>query len=125
MEAKISLVLLANGSQAALDRCLDSCFRQSYSEFELLVFTDETVRVARKDERFKAYATSLADLGALRIAALRRATTDYLMFLEADDFLVGTDTLAIFMTRLAEQQSDLAITNLVFYKEAKLIEFSR
>ena len=117
MEAKISLVLLANGSQAALDRCLDSCFRQSYSEFELLVFTDETVRVARKDERLKAYATSLADLGALRIADL--------MFLEADDFLVGTDALAIFMTRLAEQQSDLAITNLVFYKEAKLIEFSR
>ncbi len=122
MEAKISLVLLANGSQAALDRCLDSCFRQSYSEFELLVFTDETVRVARKDERLKVYATSLADL---RIAALRRATTDYLMFLEADDFLVGTDTLAIFMTRLAEQQSDLAITNLVFYKEAELIEFRR
>lgn len=123
MEAKISLVLLANGSQAALDRCLDSCFRQSYSEFELLVFTDETVRVARKDERLKAYATSLADLGALRIAALRRATTD--LFLEADDFLVGTDALAIFMTRLAEQQSDLAITNLVFYKEAKLIESRR
>lgn len=48
------------------------------------------------------------------------------MFLEAADFLVGTDALAIFMTRLAEQQSDLAITNLVFYKEAELIyPFSR
>ncbi|KRM65620.1 hypothetical protein FC14_GL001303 [Ligilactobacillus agilis DSM 20509] len=126
MEAKISLVLLANGSQAALDRCLDSCFRQSYSEFELLVFTDETVQVAREDERLRVYETSLADPGALRVAALRRATTDYLMFLEAADFLVGTDALAIFMTRLAEQQSDLAITNLVFYKEAELIyPFSR
>ena len=68
MEAKISLVLLANGSQAALDRCLDSCFRQSYSEFELLVFTDETVRVAREDERLRVYETSLADPGALRVA---------------------------------------------------------
>lgn len=43
------------------------------------------------------------------------------MFLEAADFLVETDALAIFMTRLAEQQSDLAMTNLVFYKDAELI----
>ncbi|GET08047.1 hypothetical protein SY111_06710 [Ligilactobacillus agilis] len=99
--SKISLVLLVNRSQAALDRCLDSCFRQSYSEFELLVFTDETVQVAREDERLRVYATSLADLGALRIAALGRATTDYLMFLEAADFFGGNRCASYFYDQVS------------------------
>lgn len=117
MEAKISLILLANSNQAALDRCVASCLGQVYSEFELLVLTNGTVKVTQADERIKVYDAQLTDLGAVRLAALKSASADYIMFLEADDFLVGADALMRFMERLNEYQSDLVITNDVFYKD--------
>jgi len=93
--AAVSVVVPAYNAAATLPSTLQSLRRQSLRDFEAIVVddgsTDDTSAVARKfaaaDPRFRAIAKSNGGVSSAYNRGLRAATSDWLLFLDADDLL--------------------------------------
>lgn len=104
---KFSIVTITFNAEASLSRTLNSVLDQSYPEIEHIIVdgasTDGTVAMA---ERYRAQSDKAANGHTVIINSepdrglydamnkgLKRATGDYVCFLNAGDFLPATDTI--------------------------------
>ena len=89
-----SVIVNCRNSEKYLRDCLETIHRQSFSDFEVVVWdnmsTDGTPGIVRefehKDSRFKLYSgRESLNLGAARNQALHKSTGRFLAFLDSDD----------------------------------------
>ncbi|GAB2781124.1 bifunctional glycosyltransferase/CDP-glycerol:glycerophosphate glycerophosphotransferase [Streptomyces daliensis] len=101
---RFSVIVPAYKVQAYLHECLDSVLTQSFTDFELIVVDDcspdacgEIIdEVAAADSRVTAlHLQENVGLGRARNTGMRRATGDYLLFLDSDDSLTPGSLQAI------------------------------
>lgn len=99
---QISLITITYNAAAVLQPTLDSVARQSYQHIEHLIIdgasTDATLRMAERYAQkadYRVVIQSESDHGIYDAMnkGLRRATGDYLVFLNAGDVLHAADTL--------------------------------
>ena len=99
---RISIVTITYNAAHSLQRTLDSVACQTYPHVEHLIIdgasTDDTVAIARHyqaESRHEVTVSSEPDKGLYDAMnkGLRRATGDYILFLNAGDALHGADTL--------------------------------
>ncbi|TKX32074.1 glycosyltransferase family 2 protein [Campylobacter estrildidarum] len=93
---KLSLIIPVYNVQNFLSRALQSCIDQTFKDIEIIIIDDKSedeslkiaLEFAKKDERIKIF-TNEKNLGtfASRNQGVLRASTDFVMFLDADDFL--------------------------------------
>ena len=114
MSLKFSIITIVRNDPAGVLRTLKSVFQQRYPHYESIVqdgaSTDGTSEVLKSLEPFIDSLVIAPDTGIYNAmnTALDRATGDYLLFLNADDFFVDGDVL----TRAAEL-IDLASDDIV------------
>lgn len=93
---RFSVIVPAYKVQAYLHECLDSVLSQSYPDLELIAVDDCSPdasgavidEFAARDPRVRpVHLSENQGLGGARNAGLRRATGDYLIFLDGDDTL--------------------------------------
>ena len=102
---KISIIIPCYNIENYISQCLESVMSQSYSNLEIICIndgsTDKTLHLlqdfASKDKRVIVIDQQNMGLSATRNVGIQKSTGEYIMFVDADDWL-DLDTLAICMT---------------------------
>lgn len=92
---KIGIIIPAYNVEQYIFRALESCICQTYTNIEIVVVddgsSDATYDVvqsyADKDDRIKLYRQENGGVSSARNRALDMCTSDYILFLDSDDWL--------------------------------------
>ena len=111
--AKAAIIIPAYNVAQYIHRAISSCIRQTEADIEIIIIddgsTDETVSVIEKytqeDSRIVFRSKENEGVSAARNAGLDLATADYLLFLDADDWLEDTAVEQL----LAQLQQDKTV----------------
>lgn len=89
----ISIIIPVYNGEKYIKRCVDSIIKQTYNNFEIIIIndwsTDKTQQILWKytDSHIKLINQENKWLWKTRNVWIKNATWDYLMFVDADDFL--------------------------------------
>lgn len=111
---KISIIIPAWNVEKYIVKCIESCQRLRRAEFEIIVVndgsTDNTVTVIEENfydlKNLHVYTTENRGLSAARNYGMEKANGDYIVFLDADDWL-RTDINRIFEDELLLKDVDV------------------
>lgn len=95
VDGLVSVVIPAFNAEKFIMRCLASVCAQTYRELEVLVVDDGSSdgteflldRIARRDDRVKVFHRKNGGTSAARNFALEMACGEFLLFVDADDFM--------------------------------------
>ena len=112
----ISVIVPVYNVEPYLRECLDSIIHQTYRELEIILIddgaTDGSPQICEeyreKDERVRVFHTENRGLAAARNLGVDSARGEWIMFVDADDF-VSPDFCAIPLQTALEQDADLVI----------------
>lgn len=118
--AQISVIIPVYNIAACLEQCLDSVVGQTFTDIEIICVddgsTDESPEIlacyADRDDRFQILTQKNRGPGAARNAGLARATGDYLIFLDSDDWF-ESEFLMQMLQRIQKTKADLVICKVV------------
>lgn len=113
----ISVVMPIYNAEKFLRKSIDSILEQSYSDFELILIddgsTDNSMNIAMyyedNDNRVKVFSQSNQGASAARNLGLKNAGGDYLIFIDADDY-VESELFADFKKIIESENVDLIIS---------------
>lgn len=92
---KVSIILPVYNVEKYIDRCLKSLVNQTMKEIEILIINDGTLdnsmeiceKYAKIDQRIKIYNKDNEGLGLTRNYGLKRASGEYICFVDSDDYV--------------------------------------
>lgn len=95
MRPKISVIVPIYNTEQYLPGCIDSILAQSFTDFELILVNDGSLdnsaavcsAYEKRDPRIKVITKSNGGVSSARNAGLEIAAGEYLLFVDADDFL--------------------------------------
>ena len=122
--SKISVIIPIYNVEKYLSQCLESLLNQTYTDWEAICVNDgssdgceEIVKqYAERDPRIKIITQDNQGLSMARNNGLKKATGDYIYFLDSDDS-IHPQCLEIAYLFAKEHNADLV--NFEFYKESK------
>lgn len=96
--SKVSIIIPVYNASNKLNRCVDSVLKQSFSNIEVILVDDGSKddslslceSIAQSDERVRVYHQENAGVSAARNLGIRKATGNWLMFVDSDDWVVPT-----------------------------------
>ena len=114
-QALVSIVIPAYNASYFLGEALESVLAQHYENWEAIVIDDgskdDTAAVCKeytdRDKRIKYFYQENAGQGAARNAGMEKASGEYLLFLDADDYL-SADFISELYTALTKADADVA-----------------
>lgn len=127
----ISIIVPVYNGERYIDRCIESIEAQSFSTWELLLIdgasTDATMKKCKewqaKDNRIRIFHTEEnKGVSAGRNTGIREAKGDYLMFVDADDWLLP-DCLARLYADI--QVEDVDIAGCYFRRSSDMIQTNK
>lgn len=119
---KISIIIPIHNGEKYLEQCLNSVLSQTLKALEIICVDDGSMdhsaqivqRFMQKDERLVFLQQENKGAGAARNLALKNAKGKYVAFLDADDFYIDKDALAL-MYNLCETKNVAACASLRKY----------
>jgi glycosyltransferase involved in cell wall biosynthesis len=131
---KVSVIIPAYNVEMYIEECICSVLSQTLEELELIVVDDGskdgTAEIIKRyeaiDQRVQYVYQENKGIGASRNTGWRKATGDYIYFLDSDDF-IHPDTLKVFYDIAVHQNLDIVCGDYyVFYLQGlKLEELDR
>ena len=114
MNKKVSVLIPAYNVENYLDKCVESVLTQTYQNFEILIVNDGSSdstlsrmkALEAADSRIKIFDSENKGQGYQRNRMLEKASGDYVLFLDSDDYLEPY-TLETALRRITEDDSDL------------------
>ncbi len=97
---KISIVTVALNSEKYIRKTIESVINQTYENKELIIIdgnsTDKTTEIVERYDEYIDYWVSEPDGGIADAMnkGIERATGDYILFLNSDDYLISDDALS-------------------------------
>ena len=130
--AKISLIVPVYNVERYLERCMDSCARQTLLDLEILCVNDGSTdgsgrileRYAAMDCRFRILNRENGGVSSARNAGLDAADGEWIMFLDADDYL-EPDACERVWTESLEEETDIITFGGTFFPDAPETEKNR
>lgn len=123
---KLSIITINRNDATGLDKTIRSVVSQSFNDYEYIVIdgasTDSSLDIIKKYEDHIYYWVSESDSGIYNAMnkGIRKATGDYLYFLNSGDVLVAEDVLSkVFENELIE---NFVCGNIIWDKCGDLIE---
>lgn len=116
MSILISIAVPVYNVGKYLEKCLDSLCRQTYSEIEILLFDDGSAdnslalcrKAEKKDRRIRVWELQHSGVASVRNFAVAQAKGDYLVFVDADDF-VEPNYVEVLYAAVRETGSPIAV----------------
>ncbi|WP_283111876.1 glycosyltransferase family 2 protein [Lactobacillus gallinarum] len=113
---KVSVVMPTYNNENDVGQAIESVIEQTYSNWELIIVNDGSSdntynicqKYAQKDKRIKVYTQCNKGPSVARNNALKKASGDLLMFVDADDTLVK-NALSILIPYFDDSLIDLCI----------------
>lgn len=92
---KISVIVPVYNAEKYLSKCIDSVIAQTYADWEMILIDDGSKddswniirEYEKKDHRVIGIQQSNAGPGKARNAGLKKATGDFVVFLDSDDYI--------------------------------------
>lgn len=122
MEPKVSIIIPIFNTEKYLTECLDSIYRQSVKELEIICVddgsTDDTPKIlerySKADSRIRILTQENQGVSVARNSGMAIATGEYIQFLDSDDMLEPW-ALEYAVQQMIEKELD------VFYFDAQTI----
>ena len=117
---KISIIVPIYNTSKYLKKCIDSLINQTYENIEIILLndgsTDDSAKIIKeyKDKRIKYIEKDNEGIGKTRNLGIKKATGDYLMFIDSDDYIDLT-CCEKFIKCANKTSADLIVSD--FYKE--------
>lgn len=119
MNPKVSVIIPVYQAQDFLGLCLDSVLAQSFTDYELILVDDGSVDASgiicdeyeRKDGRIKVIHQQNVGSSAARNTGLEEAKGDYILFIDADDW-VDSNHLESLVTTAEKENADVVLCGL-------------
>lgn len=119
---RISLIILTNGTENGLKRCVETCLEQDYPDLEVIVASnDPEIATKLPMTDCKIVVKSGEKRKNLKAVGLAQAIGDYVLFIEAEDFLAAPDAVTKLMNIRQKGNNDVLFTNFVALKDGKFI----
>ena len=117
---RISLIILTNGTENGLKRCAETCLEQDYPDLEVIVASnDSEIATKLPMTDCKIVVKSGEKRKNLKAVGLAQAIGDYILFIEAEDFLAAPDAVTKLMNIRQKGNNDVLFTNFVALKDGK------
>ena len=129
---KISIIIKSSNIEKYLKECIDSILNQKYNNFELILIndgsTDNCEKICKrysKDKRVKYYYKKNGGLSDARNYGIKKATGDYIMFVDGDDFLKNELCLDKIVKKLLKENCDILQYKMAYFytNKNKIQEF--
>lgn len=126
----ISVIVPVYNKEPYIENCIESVLAQSYSDWELILVDDESPdkcpeicdKYALKDCRIKCVHQKNKGHSESRNVGFRMARGEYVMFLDADDYLYDTDVLHDMIMFTCENRLDICISEIAtLYSDGNLV----
>jgi len=116
----ISIIAPVYNKEPYIDNCIESVLCQSYPSWELILVDDESPdkcpeicdMYALKDYRIRCVHQENKGHSESRNVGLRMARGEYVMFLDADDYLYDNEVLQEMMVHTKEKKLDVCISEI-------------
>ncbi len=123
--AKVTLVVPVYNVEAYLERCMDSCARQTRLDLEILCVNDGSTdgsreileRYAASDSRIRILDRENGGVSAARNTGVDAACGEWIMFLDADDYL-EPDACGRVLAESMEEETDIIVFGADYFPEA-------
>ncbi len=115
----LTLIIPAYNNESTIQRCLSSVCNQTFSDIEIIVINDgstdntEEKILSIKDCRIKYFSQTNMGPSAARNKGLELAKGEYILFVDADDYLMPDMLEVLFNTA---QKNNAQIVNCNIYK---------
>lgn len=111
---KFSIIIPVYNVYDYLEKCLSSVLDQNYDNYEVIIVNDGTKdnseeiidKYTKLDKRFKSYKKENGGLSDARNFGAKKATGDYIIFLDGDDY-IGHKLLTKICEEVTENDVDL------------------
>ena len=128
MKTKVSIITPTYNAEKYIGRCLDYSLGQSYQNIEVVVVddgsSDSTLEIVKQyvknDSRVKLVQQKHSGPNAARKKGIKAASGDYIMFVDADDF-IDDDAVKILVESLRKSKVDSARFNADHYENKKMV----
>lgn len=116
----VSIIVPIYNAEKYLNKCLDSLIKQTKKELEFVLINDGSTDNSDKiissytDKRIKYYKNKNQGIGKTRNFGLSKATGDYIMFLDSDDYL-ELNACEVLYNRIEKDKLDVVVCD--FYKD--------
>ena len=95
MESKVSVIIPVFNAEKYLEKCVISVLTQTYTNLEVLIVDDGSTdnsgvlcnHLANLDKRISVFHQKNAGQSSARNFALDKATGDFIIFVDADDYI--------------------------------------
>lgn len=126
----ISVIVPVYNAQAYLSTMLDSILSQSYQDWELILVVskskDDSLEIcksyAKNCSKIRVYEEAVSSPGAARNKGLIETQGDYIMFVDADDFLTDEQILDRFFYQAMKSGADIVVSNYMRLWKGKLLK---
>ena len=115
----ISVIVPIYNAEISIKKCIESILNQTKKELEIILIndgsTDNTEEIIKtfKDKRIKYYKNKNQGIGKTRNFGIDKATGEYIMFLDSDDYM-SNDECELLYKKSLEDDLDICICD--FYR---------
>lgn len=115
----ISVIVPIYNAEKCIKKCIESILNQTKKELEIILIndgsTDNTEKVIKsyKDSRIKYYKNKNQGIGKTRNFGIEKASGEYIMFLDSDDYMSENECELLY-NKCLEEDLDVCICD--FYK---------
>ena len=118
----LTVVIPIYNSEDTLRRCIDSILAQTYKDFELLLIDDGSTDgspgicdgYAKRDTRVRVIHRANEGLVSGRKLGAKEARTNYIAFVDSDDWMEPDSFEIMMMPVLENSDTDLVITGMIY-----------
>lgn len=127
---KFSIIIPAYNVADYLENCVESILKQTYDNYEIIIVddgsTDETGKVAdellKQSKLINVVHQSNGGASKARNTGMKRATGDYILFLDGDDFWSDSHFLKQIVSELTIKLVDVIIFGYSYYYDNEIKE---
>lgn len=120
MKPKVSIIVPIYNTAKYLPNCLDSIINQTYQNLEIILVNDGSTdnsekiieKYAKKDSRIKIISQKNSGQSTARNAGLKKATGDYIGFVDSDDEVSHIFIEQLIKPYLTDPQTSLSVCGL-------------
>lgn len=115
MNTVVSIIIPIYNVESFLKDCIDSVLMQTFKDFEILLIDDGSTdssgklcdEIALKDSRIRVFHKSNGGLSSARNYGIDKALSEYIIFLDSDDYWIDENILSLFIEKAESENLDV------------------
>ena len=92
--SKVSVIVPAYNAEKTIEKCINSLINQTFDDYEIIILNDGSIDGTKKilkrfenNKKIKIINKSNEGIGKTRNLGIRRASGEYIMFVDSDDYV--------------------------------------